>query len=407
MSKKDIFMADMDSPEVSNSSNDITPQTNNIQNENQQDWEVNNTNQIYNWTQNGSANVKQDNHVDTTGLQMNEINEVMKALSRSDEKQPDYEEFDKEALLSVEQLLGKRMIHVNKMDTEVITKIESITDMLVPGKIIEQLEKSGVIEPNKIINTFGGSLSSLAKYICYNKPSVFLHHHQSTTKQLFLISRSIMNVELTTKSIKPKVWMRTRKLSSYNKHFLKMKGSELSNLQDLFHADDYALDIMQYFRELKTMVSDIAYKVIMDVDVTKRSVTSKAQSEASNTLQNNLQQEIHLRKGEEDGSTIQTTKSIPHNINVINEKFIIDRKYRIHETQRDPIDEFNHSLKEATSTYKSKRNTNRRISGFSKAISPNEPNFHPYMNEHVQGIPQLNTNSYFSINANGPPLYPV
>ena len=38
---------DMDSPEVINSSNDITPQTNNIQNDNQQDWEVNNSNQTY------------------------------------------------------------------------------------------------------------------------------------------------------------------------------------------------------------------------------------------------------------------------------------------------------------------------------------------------------------------------
>ena len=74
---------------------------------------MNNTNQTYNWTQNGSANVKQNNHVDTTGLQMNEINEVMKALSTNDEKQPNYEEFDKEALSSVEQLFGKQKLHVN------------------------------------------------------------------------------------------------------------------------------------------------------------------------------------------------------------------------------------------------------------------------------------------------------
>ena len=58
MSKKEIFMADTDLPEVSNSSNDITPQTNNIQNDDQQDWKVNNINQTYNWTKNGSANKK-------------------------------------------------------------------------------------------------------------------------------------------------------------------------------------------------------------------------------------------------------------------------------------------------------------------------------------------------------------
>ena len=117
--------------------NDITPQTNNVQNDDQQDWKLNNINQTYNWTQNGSENVKQDNHVDTTGLQMNEINEVMKALSTNDEKQPNYEEFDKEALSSVQQLFGKQKVHVNKIKAEVIEKIELITDTLIPGKIIE------------------------------------------------------------------------------------------------------------------------------------------------------------------------------------------------------------------------------------------------------------------------------
>ena len=48
----------------------------------------------------------------------------MKASSTNDEKQPDYEEFDKEALLSVEQLFGKQIIHANQIDTDVITKME-------------------------------------------------------------------------------------------------------------------------------------------------------------------------------------------------------------------------------------------------------------------------------------------
>ena len=100
-----------DSPGNSNSSNDITPQTNNIQNDEQQDWKVNNTDQTYNWTQNESVNDKQDNHADTTGLQVNELNEVIQALSTNNERQPNYEEFDKEALLSVEQLFGKQRLH--------------------------------------------------------------------------------------------------------------------------------------------------------------------------------------------------------------------------------------------------------------------------------------------------------
>ena len=77
----------------------------------------------------------------------------------------------------MEQLFRQQSEQNTKIDPEIIKIIESITNELVPGKIIKQLEKSGVIEPNKIINTFGGSLNSLAKYICYNKPSIFLHHH--------------------------------------------------------------------------------------------------------------------------------------------------------------------------------------------------------------------------------------
>ena len=92
-------------------------------------------------------------------------------------------------------------------------------------------------------------------------------------------------------------------------------------------------------------------------------------------------------------------KSIPHNINVINKRFITDKKYRVHETQQDPIDEYNNLLKEATSIYTGKQINNRRLSGFSKAISPNEPNFHPSMNEHVQDVPKLNTNSHLLMKA--------
>ena len=125
------------SPENSSSSNDITPQTNNIQNDEQQDLKVDNTNKTYDWTNNVFVNDKQNDNLDTTGLQMNELNEVMQALSTENERQPDYEAFDKEALLSVEQLLGKQKIYVDKIDKGVIKMMELITGNLMPGKIIE------------------------------------------------------------------------------------------------------------------------------------------------------------------------------------------------------------------------------------------------------------------------------
>ena len=57
------------SPENSSSSNDITPQTNNIQNDNQQDWEVNNPSQTYNWTENKFVYQRKHHQVDTTNLE--------------------------------------------------------------------------------------------------------------------------------------------------------------------------------------------------------------------------------------------------------------------------------------------------------------------------------------------------
>ena len=106
-----------------------------------------------------------------------------------------------------------------------------------------------------------------------------------------------------------------------------------------------------------------------------------------------------MEQREEDGSTIQTNKSIPHNINVINDKFITGWKYRTNDFPQDTVDEYNNSLHKAINSHSGKCDTNRRLSGFSKAISPNEPEFHPTMNEHVQGIPQMNTNTQLMLKA--------
>ena len=66
---------------------------------------------------------------------------------------------------------------------------------------------------------------------------------------------------------------------------------------------------------------------------------------------------------------------------------------------QDPIDEYNNSLKLAVSSHSGKCDKNRRLSGFSKAISPNESHFHPSLNEHVQGVPPLNPDTHFLMKA--------
>ena len=158
------------------------------------------------------------------------------------------------------------------------------------------------------------------------------------------------------------------------------------------------MEIVQYFAELKTMVSDITYRIIKDVDVTERSVKSKLDSCSSNKQSLSLQKNEITQK-EEDGSTIQTNKYIPHNINVINENFVTDRKYRINEHCQDSDDDYTNSLNLAVRSHTGRCDNNRRLSGFSKEISPNEPEFHPSLNEHVEGIPQMNTNTHLFMKA--------
>ena len=106
---------------------------------------MNNKNQTYDWTQNESANVKQDNHVDTTGLQMNEINKVMKALSTNDEKQPDYEEFDKEGntnIISNYKIITTLMDEIKKREEglEFLSKTLQDQDQQPDKKTLNQLK---------------------------------------------------------------------------------------------------------------------------------------------------------------------------------------------------------------------------------------------------------------------------
>ena len=104
------------------------------------------------------------------------------------------------------------------------------------------------------------------------------------------------------------------------------------------------------------MVSDIKFRNIRDIDASEWSVKSK-ETRSSNKQSDSLPQNENNQK-EEDGSTIQTNKSIPHNINVINDKFVTGRKYRINKHPQDPVDEYNNSLHLAINSHSGKRDTN-------------------------------------------------
>ena len=139
--------------------------------------------------------------------------------------------------------------------------------------------------------------------------------------------------------------MKIRKKKVYNQIFLELPEKDEENIKYLWETDDFDLDIAQYFAQLKAMVSDIAFRNIRDVDASEWSVKSKGTLPPRKQSTNLSHKEKNQR--EEDGSTIQTNKSIPHNINVINDKFVTGRKYRINDHPQDTVDEYNNSLHKA------------------------------------------------------------
>ena len=76
----------------------------------------------------------------------------------------------------------------------------------------------------------------------------------------------------------------------------------------------------------------------------------------------------------EDGSTIISTKSIPINIDVIDNKFITGRKYS---------NSGNHQNLANAQSY---LNQTQRKPRFSVAVSPKDPNFHSNINLNVPGV---------------------
>ena len=384
------------SPEGSNSSKDITPQKNNVQNETQYKWEGLDPNKSFDWKE-PELNINNDQtNINQQDITVKDLQQIMIA-AEEEGKKPNLPAFDRQALLAVTKLFGKQKDNPSKFDIKVVQQIESLTDMKLNKNVQEQLEYAGLTEPYKIVNKFGGNMKSFATFICYNKPSLFLEYEIEYVKKSFAMSRLLLSTSFSTTELKTNIWMKIRKKKNYNQIFLELSEKDRENIEYLWETDDFDLDIAQYFAQLKVMVSDIALRNIRDVDASEWSVKSK-ETLPSRKQPNNLSPRGKDQR-EEDGSTIQTNKSIPHNINVINDKFITGRKYRTNDFPQDTVDEYNNFLHKAINSHSGKRDTNRRLSGFSKAISPNEPEFHPTMNEHVQGIPQMNTNTQLMLKA--------
>ena len=120
-------------------------------------------------------------------------------------------------------MFGVKVPITTIFDTNVVNKIEELINMKITGEFIDQLETAGITEPYKIINIFGGNLQTLGKFICYNKPSIFLYLNKEITKRLFLLSRTLIKQEFDVTKMRVNTWMKNKKKKSYNQTFLQLK----------------------------------------------------------------------------------------------------------------------------------------------------------------------------------------
>ena len=111
-------------------------------------------------------------------------------------------------------------------------------------------------------------------------------------------------MSLSKTEFTPKEWTISRKRATYDRSFEKKSESACKTSWEDLLDTEHSIPTLKFMIALKSNIQDTAYNV-----------TPK---KAANTGQ--LQ--------EEDGSTIVSSKSIPVSINVVDNKYIMGRKYR-------------------------------------------------------------------------------
>lgn len=145
----------------------------------------------------------------------------------------------------------------------------------------------------------------MAKFICYHKPSLFLQCFESFTQKLFILSQVELNLPLRKKVFNPKTWTTSKKQATCDKSFEKKPESACKILWEDPLDTEHSMAMMKFTTSLKLNIQDTTYNM-----------TPPIGSANNRKLQ------------EDDGSTIFSSKSIPANINVVDNKYITGRKYR-------------------------------------------------------------------------------
>ena len=129
-------------------------------------------------------------------------------------------------------MFGPEITNVKQPRSTFITKLERIMGEKIPQEIFKELVNGGIITPQKLISTFGGGFQSMAKFICYHKPSLFLQQFESYTQKLFILSRIELNLNLSKTEFTPKIWTASRKRQIYDRSFEKKPESACKTLQE-------------------------------------------------------------------------------------------------------------------------------------------------------------------------------
>ena len=87
--------------------------------------------------------------------------------------------------------------------------------------IIQKLQESDKVFPWKIVNLFGGNTETLIQFLCYNKPSLFLHTDSTNTRNLFTMARILLQESFKKKEFPPHHWINKKKAPSFDNIFLR------------------------------------------------------------------------------------------------------------------------------------------------------------------------------------------
>ena len=145
------------------------------------------------------------------------------------------------ALKNIQLIYGRKQVAQNTFQPEVLTKIEQFIGDAMPSPIIQKLQESDKVLPWKIVNLFGGNSETLIQFICYNKPSLFLHKHGIYTRKLFTMSRILLQENFKKKEFPPHHWINKKKTPSFDNIF--MNYAETEGIRILCDTREYYQDI--------------------------------------------------------------------------------------------------------------------------------------------------------------------